>query len=275
MPLKVTSAFEQYLELRERFAVSRELAVRTLDWAEPLARNALGAHAQRDMLGLGESLQLIPVLTTPEDNGGWGELMPVWFKPYERPLPVYILDNWALVALLYRHWLGEVGPEFKVENLLRVFVGGDILIPFLPATQRGGQFLRHGALTVLLGTLWLDPSAREAFVQWNAAGARRFAEARSLREQADPGEFMGSVEFEALMLAEVGKIGGEAKVRAFLADETRFDMYAGLFGGLCFSLAALYDWYGPDWQAWIFQAVNVHYRYADFGIEAWEKWLGK
>lgn len=251
------------------------MAVQTLAWAEPLARRALGAHAHRDMLGLGDSLQFIPVMTAPEDNGGWGELMPVWFKPYQRPLPIYVLNNWALVALLYRRWLGEVGPEFEVGNLLRIFVGGDLLMPFLPATQRGGQFLRHGALTILLGTLWLDPPARGAFLGWSASGARRFAEAYSLRGRAAPGEFMGQLEFEAFMLAESGKIGGEARVREFLADDVRFDMYAALFGGLCFSVAALHDWYGPDWEAWIFQAVNVHYRYADFGVRAWEKWMGK
>jgi len=26
--------------------------------------------------------------------------MPLWFKPYDRPVPLYCLDNWALFALL-------------------------------------------------------------------------------------------------------------------------------------------------------------------------------
>lgn len=273
-PFPAPPAFDQYLELRQRFAVSRELALTTLGCVEPLARQALGAHAKRDMLELGDELHLIPVLTSPADNGGWGELMPVWFKPYERPLPIFILDNWAMPALVLQHWMGKTGPAFNVENLLTTFVGSSVLIPFLPATQRGGVFLRHGALTMLLGFLWLPAVDREAWLPALRAGGRRFAEVYGLREQMDLAEALGRVEAEAFLAAEGNRIGGEEKIRAFLADEERFTVYAALFGGLCFSVSALYDWYGPDWEAWVFQAVNVHYRYANFGLEAWAKSLG-
>lgn len=265
--------FAQYLELRERFAVSRELALTTLNRVEPLARRALGAHAKRDMMELGDELQLIPVLTSPADNGGWGELMPVWFKPYERPLPIFILNNWAMPALCLQHWLGEINPALNIENLLTIFVGSSVLIPFMPATQRGGVFLRQGALTILLGLLWLAPAERDDLVAALKAGSRRFAEVYRLREQIDLAEAVGRLEAEAFLAAEGNRIGGEEKIQAFLADEERFTMYAALFGGLCFSVAALYDWYGPDWNAWAFQAVNVHYRYASFGLEAWAKCL--
>jgi len=218
-------------------------------------------------------LQLVPVLTSPADNGGWGELMPVWFKPYQRPLPIFILDNWAMPALLLQYWLGETGPAFNIENLLSIFVGSSVLIPFLPATQRGGSFLRHGALTVLLGLLWLPPADREALRPRLEAGGRRFAEVYRLRQQADLAEAVGRLESEAFLAAEGNHIGGEEKIRAFLADEDRFDMIAALFGGLCFSVAALLDWYGTDWEKWVFQVVNVDYRYAHFGLEAWAKWL--
>ena len=74
--------FDNYLKYRQRFAVSRDLAVQTLAWAEPRARQTLGAHAQRDQMDMGEKLHYIPVLTTAETNGRWGEFMTVWFKPY-------------------------------------------------------------------------------------------------------------------------------------------------------------------------------------------------
>lgn len=269
-----TPSFDQYLEYRRDFAVSRELATATLEWAEPLARQALGVHAHRDGLGMGEKLQYIPAMTSAADNGGWGELMPAWFKPYERPLPIFILDNWALTACIWQSWFGNVGPEFNVENLLKIFLGGDLLIPFLPQVQGGGYFLRHGAFTMLLGVLWLEPASRDAFLAYNSRGARRFAEAYDLRHQADLEQFIGQLEFEALFLAEGAKIGGQEKVRDFLADEAMFSAYAALFGGLCFSLVALYDWYGPDWQSWIFQKVNLDYRLGRFGLQAWAKWLG-
>jgi hypothetical protein len=268
-----TPTFDQYLAFRRCFAVSREMVAQTLAWAEPLAREALGVHAQRDQMNMGEALQYIPVMTTAANNGGWGELMPVWFKPYERPLPLFILDNWAMLALLWQYWLGDVGSAYTIENLLKIFVGGDLLIPFLPKVQGSGRFLQHGALAIFLGTLWLEPESRQAFLSAIETGAQRFAHTCDLRQQHDLSEFMGRVEFEAFFIAEGGKIGGDDEVRAFLANEAQVQTYAALFGGLCFSLAALYDWYGPDWETWVFQKVNLDYRLARFGLEAWAKWL--
>jgi hypothetical protein len=265
--------FDEYLDLRPRFAVTRDIAGRLLAWAEPLARQVLGAHARRDMLGLGDELPILPVVTSAEDNGGWGELMPVWFKPYERPVPLFILDNWALTALVWRAWLGDIGPAFNVENLAKILVGSSLLIPFMPPTQRGGSFLRHGALTVLLAVLWLPTPERAAFLSGMSAGAGCFAEAYRLSEQPDLAGFAGRVEGEAFLVAEGSKIAGEAKINEFLANTELFELYAALHGGLSFSVSALYRQYGDAWEDWVFQAVNVHYRYADFGLEAWARQL--
>jgi hypothetical protein len=271
--MKIPS-YERYLEYRRRFAVSREMAVSTLEWAEPLARQALGIHAQRDMMDMGDKLQFIPVMTTNTENGGWGELMPIWFKPYERPVPIFILDNWAMLALMWQYWLGDVGSAFSIKNLLRIFVGGDLLIPFLPEVQRGGHFLRHGVFTIFLGTLWLEPEVRDAFVAYNTAAANRFANAYQLDQQADLSGAMSQLEFEAFFVAEGNRVGGEKGIQDFLANTSQFETYAALFGGLSLSLAAYYDWYGPNWEQWVFQKVNVDYRLARFGLEAWAKWLG-
>lgn len=266
-------SFEAYLALRPRFAVSRQLAVDTVAWAEPLARQALGAYARRDGQELGEGLPLIARLTTPEDNGGWGELMPVWFKPYERPLPIFILNNWAMTALMLQAWMGDCGPAFGVENLLRILIGSSVLIPFMPATQRGGHFLRHGALTVLLGLLWLPTADRDAWLIGLRAGGRRFAEAYQLQARSDLSEFVGQMEQTAFLIAEGNRIGGDEAVRGFLTRHEAAASYAALFGGLCFSVAALHAWYGPRWDEWVFQAINVHYRYATFAVDAWARWL--
>jgi hypothetical protein len=266
--------FDRYLDNRNRFGVTREMAAEALGWAEPLARKALGAHAGRDRLGLGDELPVVPVLSSGADNGGWGELMPVWFKPYERPVPLFVLDNWALTALIWQNWLGDIGPAYNIDNLLKVMVGSSLMIPFLPATQRGGNFLRHGALTVLLAALWLAPPDRDALLGGAAVGGRRFAEEQRLRDQSDLIQATAWVEAEAFMMAEGRKIAGDEKVRDFLADAEVLTTFGALYGGLCFSLGALYDFYGPDWEAWVFQAVNVHYRYATFGLEPWARWLG-
>lgn len=269
-----TPLYDKYLNYRSRFAVTREMAVQTLAWAEPQARQVLGVHAQRDQMEMGEQLQTIPIITTAGDNGGWGELMPVWFKPYERPVPFFILDNWALFALSWQQWLGDVGPVYNSETLLQIFLGGDLLIPFLPKVQGGGNFLRHGAFTIFLALLWQEPSARQTLMEAIRAGANRFSDRYQLRQCSDLLATLGQVEFEAFFIAEGSKIGGDSRIRAFLANETQWQTYADLFGGLCFSLIALYDWYGPDWETWVFQKVNLDYRLARFGLDAWAKWLG-
>src|SRR3990172_463142 len=118
MPLPT---FTNYLASKSRFAVTRAMAQAALAWAQPLAMETLGIHTQRQTLVEGE-LPAYIVMTTPETNGGWGELMPVWFKPYERPVPIYCLDNWTLFALLYRSALGLDADlsAFTIENLVRV-----------------------------------------------------------------------------------------------------------------------------------------------------------
>ena len=68
-------AFDECLALRPRFAVTRDLAQRALAWAQPFAMEALDIHTQRQTL-VDDELPAYVVMTTPETNGGWGELMP-------------------------------------------------------------------------------------------------------------------------------------------------------------------------------------------------------
>lgn len=214
-------------------------------------------------------------MTTPETNGGWGELMPVWFKPYERPVPLYCLDNWALFALLYRLAFGLEADTsaFTVENLVRVVVGADLLIPFLPGTDGAGRFLRHGALPILLAILWLPPEAREAWLAMHACGARRFIAENNLEQIENPGESLERIEEEAWLVPERALVAGEAALSAFLADPTRLPQYGALFGGVCLGVSALAAALGNDWRGWVFQAVNVSYRTPDFGLNEIKRFL--
>src|SRR3990172_12591966 len=184
-----------YLALRARFAVTRELVQSALSWAQPLAMEALGIHTQRQTLVEGE-LPAYAVMTTPETNGWWSEFMPVWFKPYERPVPLYCLDNWALFALLYRSAFGPgADPSaFTVETLARVIIGAALLIPFLPGTDGAGRFLRHGALPVLLAILWLEPETRAAWLAMHAHGADTFALEHHLKQGENLGEWLEQIE---------------------------------------------------------------------------------
>lgn len=260
------SSVAEYRELRTRFAVTREDAQTALAWAQPLAMEALGIHTQRQTLVEGE-LPAYIVMTTPETNGGWGELMPLWFKPYERPVPLYCLDNWALFALLYRSAFGDAdAAAFNIENLARVVVGADLLIPFLPGTDGAGRFLRHGTLPILLAILWLEPETREAWLAMHERGARSFAADYNVKQIDNVGDWLERIENEAWLVPEREPVAGEAAVSAFLADATRAPQYRALFGGLCLSVSALASALGNDWRRWVFQSVNVGYRTPDFGL---------
>jgi hypothetical protein len=305
---KKRPTFVEYVELRASFTVTRDLAQRALAWAQPFAIEALGIHVQRQTLVDGE-LPAYVVPTTPETNGGWGELMPVWFKPYDRPVPLHCLDNWALFALLYRSAFGRDADlsAFSVENLARVVLGADLLIPFLPGTDGAGRFLRHGALPILLAILWLEPDVRDAWLALHERGARKFATDNDLSHvlrspRPDPrtrqaraggggsepegavenpstalraglGEWLERVENEAWLVPERGTVVDEATVGAFLGDTDRVSQYAMLFGGLCLGVSALAAGYGVDWRKWVFQAVNVDYRLPDFGLRDITTWL--
>src|SRR5574341_2097698 len=268
-------SFEAYEADHARYTVSRAMVQRVLAGVQPLAIEALGLQAARHVLWDGW-LPVNPVMTTPDTNGGWGELMPVWFKPYERPVPLYCLGNWALFADLYRDALGLVGSQdaFNVETLLRVILAADILIPFLPSTQGMGRFLRHGALAVFMGICWLDAPARDAWLTWHAAGARALAHTLPrFADEAGLDVWLVEIEASAFLVPERARVTDESRVRAFLADEDSYQTYVRLLQCLCLSVTTLADHYGVDWRDWMFQAINLHYQLAAFGLREVHQWL--
>ena len=271
-----TPTVSEYNQLRPAFTVTRDIAQRALTWAQPLAMEALGIQTRRQTLVEGE-LPAYLVMTTPESHGGWGELMPVWFKAYERPVPLYCLDNWALFAGLYR---SAFGPDadlsaFTLENLSRVVISADLLIPFLPGTDGAGRFLRHGVLPLLLAILWLEPATRDAWLMMHACGAQIFAAENNLRHIENLGEWLEHVENEAWLVPERERIAGETAVRGFLTDTDRAKPYGSLFGGLCLGISALAAALGVDWRQWTFQTINVAYRLPDFGLTEIAAWLNQ
>jgi hypothetical protein len=261
-----------YVALRPRFAVTGAAARRALAAVQPLAQEALGLHTQRQTLVDGD-LPAYVAMTTPQTNGGWGELMPVWFKAYERPVPLYCLDNWALFAALYRaSFATEAGPAFGCGELLQVVLGADLLIPFLPGTDGAGRFLRHGILPLLLAILWLDPPAREAWLALHTQGARAALDRGIFPGGAGAAAWLEQVEHDAWLVPERGLVAGDAAVGAFLGDPDRARPFAELFAGMCVMVSALAAAWGADWRRWVFQAVNVGYRTPAFGLAELAAW---
>lgn len=265
-----------YHSLQPRFAVSGETARRALADLLPLAQEALGLYTRRQTLFEGE-LPAYIVMTSPETNGGWGELMPVWFKAYERPVPLYCLDNWALFAALYQASFGPGELDgFTCDSLLRVVLGADLLMPFLPGTAGAGRFARHGMLPLLLSILWLEPPVRDAWLALHARGAQAAILGGALPVGAGGVElaaWLERTEDEAWLVPERGPVAGDAAVAAFLDDLSRAQPYAALFPTICVMVSALVAAWGVAWRRWVFQTVNVGYRTPDFALPELAAWL--
>jgi hypothetical protein len=266
--------YAAYLKDRDRFMVGYEQATQALADVQKPAIEALGVQAVRHVLWE-DQLPARMVMSSAEE-AGWGELMPMWFHPADRPVPLFCLDNWALFAGLYRRAFGEGVDDrlFTADALLRVMTGSSLLIPFLPGTQGTGRFLQNGALTVLLGILWLDEPERDHWLDLHARGAHRLAaDLPAFADQAAVDGWMWEMESNAFLVPERGKVAGEEDIKAFLADPVRYADYQRLFECLCLSVTALHEHYSSEWRAWIFQTLNVQYPIAGFGLDAITAWL--
>jgi hypothetical protein len=287
-----TLAFADYQRYAARFAVDHERARQIIGACESLAIEAISVYGLQHFWR-GE-LPVYPVMTTPEDNGGWRHLMPVWFKPYERPVPVYVLNNWALFALVYADSFGPsdearrlVEQTFTLDNLARVVVGTNLLIPFLPTTQGRGVFLRHGMLPFLLSILWLEEDARRAWLRLHELGAARFITALGLAEHADPVATLEELEFLIFARIERNNITSDESVAAFLASDqgepsgipSLLSLYQDLFGAINLGITALAAHYQKKsldaWRDWFPQEIGVSYRMSDYAVHAIQAVLQK
>jgi hypothetical protein len=287
--------FADYQYHRGRFAVDRDLVRRSITICEPLVIEALSVLVQPH-LWRGE-LPVYPVMTSPPENGGWGHLMPVWFKPQDRPIPLYALDNWALFALVYAHSFGPsdeakrlVSQVFTAENVVRVVVGTQLQLPFLPSTQGRGHFFRHGMLPFLLSILWLEEDERRAWLRLHELGAQGFIERRSSTSEAlrlspaadDLPAWLDELEHTVFGSLERNAVTNDQALLAFLSDSgdsvkspespSLFSLYQAMFGAVCLGITALAAYYRNKpldaWRDWILQELIMPYRMYEYGIEA-------
>ncbi len=281
--------FVDYKQLTTLYAVDRDLIRHSIAICEPLVIEALDIHAQRH-LWRGE-LPVYPVMTTPQDNGGWGHLMPLWFKPQERPIPFYAMNNWALFALVYAHSFGPsdearqlVQQIFTVENLVRVVVGTNLQLPFLPTTQGRGRFFRNGMLPFLLSILWLDQETRRAWLRLHKLGGQRFVVRQGLASYEDSTTMLTELEYSIFGRLERNNITTDEKVVAFLSPAdgstgsteipSLLNLYQAMFGAIGLGITALAAHYRDKpleaWRDWILTEITMPYRMPDYGIEAIE-----
>jgi hypothetical protein len=293
--------FAEYQRYTGLFGVERDTVRQAMALCQPLVIEALGVYAQRHLWR--EELPIYPVMTTPQENGGWGQLMPFWFKPHERPIPFYTLNNWAIFALVYAHSFGPsdearllVQRVFTAENLVQVVVGTNLQLPFLPTTQGRGRFFRHGMLPFLLSILWLEEDSRRAWLRLHQLGAQHFIQAQGLAACADPIATLTDLEYAIFAGLERNPVTSDAAVAVFLSDgstEPRakrdealaevgsplsgpapslLSLYRTMFGAITLGITALAAYYHDRpleaWRAWILSEITLPYRMHEYGIEA-------
>lgn len=279
--------FADYQYYQSLFAVERDLAQRSITLCEPLVIRALSVFVQPH-LWRGE-LPVYLVMTTPAENGGWGHLMPFWFKPQDRPIPFYLLNNWALFALVYAHSFGPsdeagqlVKQLFTVENVVRVVVGTNLQLPFLPTTQGQGSFFRQGMLPFLLSILWLDEEICRGWLRLHQLGAQRFIAAHGLASCADPIAILTELEHTIFNRLERNPVNSDEAVATFLSSAgnstepagaaSRLDLYQQMFGAINLGITALATYYQAKpltaWSDWLMQELIMPYRLPDYGSEA-------
>jgi hypothetical protein len=282
--------FTDYQHYCRLFSVDYELIRRSIAACEPLVIEALSVFARPHLWR--DELPVYPVLTTPPENGGWGHLMPLWFKPQDRPVPVYALNNWALFALVYAHSFGPSDTArqlaqqvFTVENLVRVVVGTNLQLPFLPTTQGRGSFFRQGMLPFLLSILWLEEDTCRAWLHLHELGSRYFIALHNLPISADPVAVLTELEYAIFSQLERNTVTSDEAVAAFLAPTANsmnretpaktsslLTLYQAMFGAINLGVTALAAYYRHKpleaWRDWILQEFIIPYRMPDYGVEA-------
>ncbi len=280
----IATTYQYYTTI---FRVDRNFIQRKIAHCEPLVIEALGVYAQRYLWR--DELPVYPVMTTSDKNGGWGHLMPFWFKPQDRPMPFYTLDNWALFALVYAHSFGPsneakelVKQVFTIENVGQVIVGTNLQLPFLPATDGHGSFFRQGMLPFLLSILWLDEDTRQSWLRLHQLGSAHFIKTQNLTSHDDPVATLNNLEHTIFNRLERNTVNNDKAVAAFLSvvddpnqmttTPSLLSLYQDMFGAINLGITALATYYQDKplkaWRDWVMPELIMPYRLPDYGTEA-------
>ena len=243
--------------------------------AQPLAQGLLAdpsAHLNADGL-----LPVYP-LVVPAAGARYGYLLPAWPELDKRPVPIYAVPSFGLMAYLWRQGIGEAADEraavderFLSGERLWVGLANDVLQPFVPDPPPGTyRMYRHHALMLFTATTWLPTAQRDGWLALYGRGARTAIARYGLAALDDPIPWMDERDLQATSFYEEygPTVRDDASIRRFLQDRDGLARYAGFAALSTIGIAALAAAHAqlPEDQrhGWLRAQVNEEHRRPDF-----------
>lgn len=277
-----TDAFDaryaDYLRYREALAVTPARAAAIVAEAQLRAQSLLADLAWH--VGPDGLLPVEPRVI-PAAQGRYGYLLPAWPEPDKRPVPLYVVPSFGLLAYLWRGSIGEpegeraaVTERFLSGERLWVGLANDVLQPFVPAPPAGTyRMYRHHALMLYCATTWLPPVSRDGWLRLYDHGARRAIARHGLATMRDPIAWLDAADARASAFYDSygARVSTEDTVRAFLA-EPEHEEYTLFFSVSNIGISALaaqsrrQD--AATQQGWLRHMVNVAHADPDFLVDA-------
>ena len=270
--------FDQYLANKNLITTQEEIE-RILAWSQPIAQTTMMDDAKKHLVDGRLPIKMELVTTQPSaDRGRNGHLMPCWFDATQRPVPMYVLDNWAFYmgawkASVYaqRADIERVNAAMRLEDRLKVAIGNDTVQPFVPDPPAGTyRWHRHHALLLFTGTAWLPEERQREWFWLYDLGARNLCRREGLAGKPDLHAWLEQAERDGRDMMTYGgqQVKDDAGVRAFLADADKWTKYERYLCIAMLGMAALYPQYAkvPSEKRteWLHHQLFVEHAKADY-----------
>lgn len=264
--------------LRPFCTVNSSYAEEMVEYAQPRALTVLDWRASS-----GQTEKCLPVISevVPTNTGIFGQLMPAWPETEQRPVTIYALDNWAVCLYLLRNTVGEpegatrtVDQLFRDHSRIQVGITNDVIQAFVNYPPvKSYSFVRHHALMLFLGILWLPEQQKRGWFQimdWCAYMLYRECE---LYKMADP---LGWIDTTASTGKHILEEHGPSTrtddgVAKLLNNRVILKQFFSYLGTTSLAVASIKYEYSlcpiVERELWLTQAANIWHAEPDFNTD--------
>lgn len=265
--------------LRPFCAVNEAYAEEMVEYAQPHALSVLGWRAPPS-----EELDgVLPVVAevVSANDGIFGQLMPAWPMTGQRPVTIYVLDNWGFYLYLLRNTVSEpeeatriVDQLFCDSSRIQVGITNDVIQAFVnhpPAPSY--SFVRHHALMLFLGILWLPERQQRGWLEIMNWCSRTLCREYRLHEMADPLKWIDTIALTGnRILEEYGpSTRTDEGVAALLNNKAVLAEFFPYLGATSLAIASLGYQYSlcpkAEHEMWQTQAANIWHAEPDFNTD--------